>query len=272
VRPARPSAPPPLPAGHVGLLLREWRGVRRLSQLDLALEAGVSSRHLSCVETGKAQPSREMVELLAATLDVPLREHNALLVAAGYAPRYRETALGTPELAPVRRAIDLILEQQEPYAAFVLDRHWNVVLTNRATVRLMEHLRGGVKHANVMRQVFDPQDVRPAIENWEEVAGDLVRHLHAAVAAAPWDAAARALLNEVLGYPDVPQRWRTRDPGAAPAPLLTVVFRRGEERLRFFSTLTTFGTPLDVTLDELRIECWYPADEVTAATCRALPE
>ena len=256
----------------MGALLREWRAARRLSQLDLALEAGVSARHLSCVETGKAQPSREMVELLASTLALPLREHNTLLVAAGYAPRFRESLLGTAELAPVRKAIDLILEHQEPYPAFVLDRGWNSVLTNRATARLMEHLRGGVKHANVMRQVFDPEDVRPAIDNWEEVAGDLMHHLQAGVAAAPWDAEARALLEEALSYPGVPAGWRRSDPGATPPPLLTCQFRKGEQRLRFFTTLTTFGTPHDVTLQELRIECWYPADEATAAACRALAE
>ena len=252
------------------MLLREWRAARRLSQLDLALEAGTSARHLSCVETGRARASREMVGRLADALGMPLRERNALLMAAGYAPGHPERALGTPELAPARRAIELILAQQEPYAAFVLDRHWNVVLTNRACVRLLAYLRGGARHRNVMHQVFDPADMRPALGNWEEVAGDLIRHLHAEVAASPSDTRARALLEEVLRYPDVPTDWHTRELGAAPPPLLTVVFRKGERELRFFSTMTTFGTPRDVTLDELRIECWFPADDATASFCRAL--
>jgi transcriptional regulator with XRE-family HTH domain len=249
--------------------LREWRAARRLSQLGLALEAGVSARHLSYVETGKAQPSREMVTRLADTLAMPLRERNALLVAAGYAPKYSETPLGTGQLGPVRRAIDLILEHQEPYPAFVINRYWDLVLTNRAAARMIGGLREAGAQGNVMRQVFDPEDVRRFIVNWEEVAGDLIRHLHEQVAATPSDAKARALLDEVLRYPGVPSHWRTRDLGASPAPLLTLVFRKDNQEVRFFSTITTFGTPRDVTLDELHIESWFPADEATAAVCRA---
>ncbi len=264
------TLPPPALAVHAGALLREWRAARRLSQLDLALEVGVSARHLSYIETGKAQPSRDMIARLADTLDMPLRERNALLMAAGYAPKYPETALGTPELAQVRRAIELILEHQEPYPAFVLNRHWDMVQANRAAARVMGFLRGGSAHANVMRQFFDPNDVRGVVVNWEEVAGDLIRHLHDEVAAAPSDAKARALLEEVLRYPGVPSQWRTRELGAAPPPLLTVVFRKDDRELRFFSTIATFGTPRDVTLDELRIECVFPADDATAELCRAL--
>jgi len=264
------TLPPPALAVHAGALLREWRAARRLSQLDLALEVGVSARHLSCIETGKAQPSRDMIARLADTLDMPLRERNALLVAAGYAPKYPETALGTPALAQIRRAIELILEHQEPYPAFVLNRHWDMVQTNRAAARVMSFLRGGSAHANIMRQFFDPNDVRGIVVNWEEVAGDLIRHLHDEVAAAPSDAEARALLEEVLRYPGVPSQWRTRELGAAPPPLLTVVFRKDDRELRFFSTIATFGTPRDVTLDELRIECVFPADDATAQICRTL--
>lgn len=258
---------------HAGGLLREWRAARRLSQLDLALAADVSARHLSYVETGKSQPSRELIARLADALAMPLRERNTLLIAAGYAPGYRETNLASPELAAVRRAIEFILDQQEPYPAFVTDRHWDVLLANRAMPRVFSRLReGGPRHANVLRQIFDPEDMRPVIGNWEEVAGDVLRHLHDEVAAAPSDARARALLDEVLAYPGVPDRWRIRDPGVAPLPLLTAEFRRGDLELRFFSTLTTFGTPRDVTLDGLRIECMFPADEATAAFCRTLAE
>jgi transcriptional regulator with XRE-family HTH domain len=264
-----PSAAQP-PGGVLGSLLREWRAARRLSQLDLALDAGVSTRHLSYVETGKAQPSREMVVRLAETLHLPLRERNALLIAAGFAPVFPETVLGVPELAQVRTAIGLILEHQKPYPAFVLDRHWNMVMTNRAAVRIIHFMRGGPGHNNVMRQVFDPQDLRPAFSNWEEIAGDLLRHLHDQVAAAPWDVNARALLNEVIAYPGVPDRWRTRELGSMPPQLLTVVFRRNDQELRFFSTMTTFVTPRNVTLDELRIECSFPADEATAQRCRVM--
>jgi transcriptional regulator with XRE-family HTH domain len=270
---AHRSPPPPAPGAHVGALLREWRAARRLSQLDLALEADVSARHLSCVETGKAQPSRDMVVRLADALGVPLRDRNALLIAAGYAPAYRETALAAPEMAQVRRAIEAILAHQEPYPAFVLNRYWDVLLVNQAAVRVGDFMLGkpGL-HTNMIRQTFDPNDLRAAIANWEEIAGDLIRHLHAEVAAAPGDVTARSLLEEALAYPGVPARWRVRDPGAAPPPLLTAVFHARGRELRFFSTISTFGTPHDVTIDELRIECTFPADDATAELCRGLAE
>ncbi len=265
------SPPPPAPSIHAGSLLREWRSARRLSQLDLALEAGVSPRHLSCVETGKAQASRDMIVRLADALEMPLRERNGLLIAAGYAPQYRETSLNMPEMAQIRRAIEFIIQQQEPYPAFVTNRYWDVVMINEAVPRVFTAMRGRAPlHRNIARQIFDPEDMRPVLRNWEEVAGDVIRHLHDQVAAAPSDTKARALLDEVLAYPDVPEQWRSRDPGATPPPLMNSVFGRDELELRFFSTITTFGTPRDVTLDELRIECMFPADETTAEFCRKL--
>jgi transcriptional regulator with XRE-family HTH domain len=256
---------------HAGTLVREWRTTRRLSQLELALEANVSSRHLSCVETGKAQPSRDMISRLADALEMPLRERNALLVAAGFAPRYRETELMSPEMAPVRRAIEFILQHQEPYPAIVTNRHWEMLLTNDATVRIFNRLRpGGPKHRNVLHQIFDPQDMRSVIRNWQECAIDIIRHLHNQVAVSPTDTRARELLQEVLAYPDVPERWRVRELGSVPLPLMNTVFGNGEFELRFFSAITTFGTPHDVTLDELRIECMFPADEATAEFCRKM--
>lgn len=270
---ARPARRSPSPA-QVGVLLRDWRAARRLSQLDLALAAEVSTRHLSCVETGKSQPSPDMLMRLADALDMPLRERNALLIAAGYAARYPETALATPALDQVRRAIEFILRQQEPYPAFVLNRRWDVLMANEAAARVNRFVMRGraSAHGNMVRQIFDPADLRPAVANWEEVAGDLIRHLHDVVAAAPSDHAARALLDEVLAYPGVPSRWRMRELDAAPLPLLTTVLRRDEHELRFFSTITTLATSRDVTLDELHIECCFPVDEGTAALCRRLAE
>jgi transcriptional regulator with XRE-family HTH domain len=258
----------------VGTLLREWRGARRLSQLDLALEAEVSARHLSCVESGKAQPSRELIARLAGALQVPLREHNALLVAAGYAPRFPQSPLQAPALARVQRAIDSILQQQEPYPAFLLNRHWDILQANRAAQRVARFVLDGrdSAHGNMLRQFFDPVDFRAAVANWEEVAGDLIRHLHADIAATPTDAAARALRDELLRQPGVPARWRTREFESSPSPLLTTVLRHGGRELRFFSGITTFGTPRDVTLEELRIEACFPEDDATAAFCRALQE
>ncbi len=259
-------------AAPLGRLLREWRLSRRLSQLDLALDANISARHLSCVETGKAQASRELVLRLADALDVPLRERNALLVAAGFAPRYPESTLATPALAQVRRAIEAILAQQEPYPAFLLNRHWDVLAANAAAVRVNRFVLGGrdSRHTNMLRQFFDPHDLRAAVANWEEVAGGLIHHLHSLVAAAPGDETARALLAEVLAYPGVPSRWRRRDADGGATPLLTTVLRRDGTELHFFSTITTFGTPRDVTIEELHIECCFPVDETTAQCCREL--
>ncbi|NII74189.1 transcriptional regulator with XRE-family HTH domain [Dyella sp. SG562] len=272
----RAHAPLPMaaPASAVGGLLREWRAARRLSQLDLALEAGISARHLSCVETGKSQASREMLARLADTLGMPLRERNALLVAAGFAAKYPETELATPAMAQIRKAIDAILQQQEPYPAFLLNRHWDVLGANRAAERVGDYVMHGrpSKHTNMLRQMFDPEDFRQAVVNWEEIAESIVRHLHNEVAAAPSDTKARALLDEVLAYPGVPASWRTRDLSSAPSPLMTTVLQGDGEQLHFFSTITTFGTPRDVTLEELHIECCFPMDEATAARCRQLAE
>ena len=255
----------------IGALLRHWRSTRRLSQLALALDADISSRHLSFVETGRSQPSREMVLRLADALEIPLRERNALFVAAGYAPQYFETGLSAPEMAQMRSAIELILGHQEPYPAFVLDRHWDIRMSNQAAPRCTRFLLGAEPtESNMMRLVLHPNGLRPMMPNWEETAGDLIRDLHNQIAGSPSDERSKELLAEVLAYPGVPARWRTREIGVPTTPLLTTTFRKGKVELRFFSTFTTFGTPQDVTLEELRIECSFPADEATAATCREL--
>lgn len=266
-----PAVPPPPPGTGVGRLLRYWRTVRHHSQLDLALACDVSSRHLSCLETGKSQPSREMVLRLADSLQIPLRERNTLLVAAGYAPSYFEADLGAPVLAQMRNAIDLILNHQEPYPAIVMDRHWNVVLGNQAAARFLPVLLGyEPTDTNVIRMSLHPDGLRQVTVNWEETAEDLIRHLHHQIAALPSDEKAKALLEEVLAYPGVPERWRGQEMAAPATPLLTTVLRKDEMELRFFSTITTFATPHNVTLDELRIECNFPADEATALACRRL--
>ena len=242
-----------------------------MSQLELSLAAQVSSRHLSYVETGRSQPSREMVLRLADALDIPLRARNALLVAAGYAPLYFETGLGAPEMAQLRRAIELILHHQEPYPAFVLDRHWNIRMTNQAAARCTRFLLGAEPNEqNMIRLVMHPDGLRPVLVNWEETAGDLIRHLQARIAALPSDERAAALLREVLAYPGVPAGLGSREMGAPTSPLLTTVFRKDAVELRFFSTITTFGTPRDVTLEELHIESSFPADESTATVCREM--
>ncbi len=259
------------PYAHVGALVRAWRTSRHLSQMDLALNAGVSTRHLSCVETGKSQPSPALLARLSDALSIPLREQNALLIAAGFAPKYSRIDLSDDEIAPIKQAIDCILKQQEPYPAFVINRYWDVLMVNDAAQRLFAYLReGGAKHGNILHQVFDPSDMRPHLNNWEEVASDLMRHLHNDIAGSPQDARAKALLNEIMSYPNVPEEWRHREPGTAPLPLLTTYFNDKRSTLAFFSTVSTFGTPRDVTLAEIRIECLFPADDTTACKCEAL--
>ncbi|MBI2467588.1 MAG: helix-turn-helix transcriptional regulator [Candidatus Rokubacteria bacterium] len=257
-----------------GRLLREWRARRRMSQLDLAGDAGISSRHLSFIETGRAQPSRGMVLLLARVLDVPLRDRNDLLTAAGYAPVYRATDLEAPALAQVRRALDFILRQQEPYPAIIIDRHWNILKANDGTARLVEvFLEPGVTAElglNAMRLMFHPRGFRAHIGNWEAMAAALIQWLHRDVLSGFGDVGTRHLLEELLSYPGVPPHWRALDLDASTAPFLPIEFRKGEVTLRFFSMLTSLGTPHDITLQELRIESFFPADEATEEAARGL--
>ncbi len=204
------SMPAPKPASEgrpaIGVLLREQRERRRMSQLDLAHEAGVSARHLGFIEVGKAQPSREAIARLADALALSLREHNALLLAAGYAPQYAERELANPALGPLSQAIELILRHQDPYPAFVISRRFDVLAANDAAARVNAFLMEGRQspHANLLHQVFDPDDFRPVIANWPDVAAKFLRQLQDELMASPTDPAIRRLLDEILAYPGVP--------------------------------------------------------------------
>lgn len=262
-------------ATTVGRLIQHWRHARRKSQLALALQAGVSARHLGFVELGRANPSREMVLLLAGVLEVPLRERNALLLGAGYAPLYRETALGAPEMEHAGKAVGLILEHQEPYPAVVMDRHWNMLTSNAGAARFFGQLVARPSSGpppNVVRLMFDPEGLRPYVANWEAVAEALIQRVHREALGGIPDAGTCNLLDEVLAYPGVPKRWRSPDLLALPKPYLAVEFRKADLAMNFFSTVTTLGTPLDVTLQEIRIECFFPADEQTVKGVRELSE
>jgi transcriptional regulator with XRE-family HTH domain len=262
----------PSPNVSFGVLLRQWRAVRRLSQLELALDADVSTRHLSCIETGRAQPSREMVLRLAEALQVPLRERNGLLLAAGYAPLYRRTSLDAPELEAARSAVELLMAQLEPHPVLVLDRYWNTLAMNAGAKRFLALFPGcdsGTPH-NGVRLVFDPQGLRPFIENWEMVASRIIRRVHREAADNPSDETMKRFLEELLSYPDVPSRWRMLDLDGTHAPFLTIDYRWRNSTLRLFSALTTLGTPLDVALQELRIEGFFPADEATRTVLNRL--
>ena len=252
-----------------GRQLRQWRDARHLSQLALATEAGISTRHLSFLETGRAQPSREMVQLLAGMLDVPLGERNALLVSAGYAPAYGDRSLTAPDLEPVRRALEFILRQQEPFPALVLDGEWNIVMHNDAASRVFEPFRATLHTPNVMRKVFDPDGIRPFIVNWQCIAECMMQSLHREVAATGSESVVR-LRDELLAYPGVPARWRTPDALASLPPLVAMQLRKGDVAMAFFSTITVFATPRDVMLQNLKIECFFPADASTEQTARRL--
>ncbi len=252
----------------IGPLLQHWRKSRNLSQLALAVEAHVSPRHVSFLETGRAHPSREMVLHLADALRIPLRERNALLLAAGFAPMFTESALDAPDLEAVRMAIDAILTKHEPYPAVVMNRHWDLMSTNQSAARFFARVLDGRRPPdprNVLRLMFHPDGLRPAVANWEAVAHGLIGRLHRESVGGSLDAGGRALLSEILAYPGVPAHWRAPSFDARLLPVLPVSFRLGADTWNFFSAVTVLGTPQDITLQELRIESFFPADAATAS-------
>jgi transcriptional regulator with XRE-family HTH domain len=254
------------------LLLRAHRLRRRLSQEALASAAQVSARHLSCLETGKAEPSRDMVAQLARVLGLALREHNTLLVSAGFAPSFPATPLDGAAMAPVGRAIDFVLAQQEPYAALLIDRCWNVLRVNAGAARLLAafvdpaRVPPAVAH-NLVRATLHPEGLRPFVVNWTEVSTLVLERLERAHHTHPGDGERRALLDEVLAYPCVEPLTRNA-PRPAP-PVATLHLRRGDLELRLFTLLTSIGTPLDVTAEDLHVESLFPADDVTERWFRA---
>lgn len=252
-----------LPASApVGTLVRQWRQRRRLSQLDLALEAEVSTRHLSCVETGRALPSREMLLRLAERLEVPLRERNALLLAAGYAPMYPERPLADPSLAPARRAVDLILAGHMPWPALAVDRHWHIVAHNAAVAPLLALVDASLlaPPVNALRLSLHPRGLAPHILNFGHWRAHVLARLHKQVQATA-DGTLAALMEELREYPLGPAAESGPDLGGVAMPL---VLRVGDQVLNLISTTTIFGTPVDVTLSELALETFFPADDATA--------
>jgi transcriptional regulator with XRE-family HTH domain len=259
-------------ASRVGPLLRDWRQRRRLSQLDLALEAGVSARHLSFVATGRARPSAEMVLHLADQLDVPLRERNQLLLAAGYAPVYGQRGLEEPEMAPVRDAVDALLRGHEPYPAVVVDRHWGMVAANRAIALLTEGVAPALLEppVNVLRLSLHPEGMAPRIANLGQWRAHLLERL-GREAVTTGDPALAALHEELAAYPRGETSGSTDGAYGDLAVPLRLRIRGGE--LALISTVTTFGTATDVTVSELSIESFFPADAATgAALARLLGE
>jgi transcriptional regulator with XRE-family HTH domain len=253
-------------ATTVGDHLREWRRRRRMSQLDLAVDADISTRHLSFVESGRSQPSREMLLHLAERLDVPLRERNLLLVSAGYAPVFAERPITDPALAPARKAIELVLKGHEPYPALAIDRHWTLVEANAAVAPLL----AGVDPAllkppiNVLRLSLHPQGLAPRIANLAEWRAHLLERLRRQIDVSA-DPVLVALLEELRALP-APSPMRRPPPPTADYAGVVVPFRlvTGSGILSFLSTTTVFGTPVDVTLSEIALESFFPADRATA--------
>ena len=251
-----------------GSTLNEWRAVRRLSQLDLALLAGISQRHISFVESGRAQPSRDMIFKLAEALDLPLRARNELFLAAGYAPAYPERRLDLSEMKAAREALELILNHHEPYPAIVMDINWNIFMRNEAASRIVNYCVG----ADALRQLFPdgminfvelmfaPNGLRPHIVNWTHSRAALLRRLRreaAGNAGSPSETLRRKFDHDTPRASDISFLEESID------PILPLELRIGDTRLRLFNTFTTFGTPQDVSLQELRIDMSFPADEVT---------
>jgi transcriptional regulator with XRE-family HTH domain len=255
------------PIGH---LLREWRQRRRLSQLDFATEAEISSKHLSFLETGRSQPSREMLLRLAEILEVPLRERNAMLVSAGFAPMFAERTLDDPALQAARDAVDLVLKGHEPYPALAVDRHWSLLAANRAVPPILDGVSAELLKppVNVLRLSLHPDGIAPRIVNLAQWRAHLLVRLRRQIDVSA-DQVLTSLFDELTGYPAPAANAREArvDHNSVVVPLQIAM---NGVVLSFISTTTVFGTPIDVTLSELALESFFPADAATAAALRSL--
>ncbi|RQS31000.1 XRE family transcriptional regulator [Burkholderia sp. Bp8992] len=266
---------PDSPPHELGRLLRYWRDVRGVSQLDLSLDAGISQRQISFIESGRSVPGRDTLLTLAQTLDVPLRERNALLLAAGYAPVYSEAPWDAQEMHGVIRALERVVRQHEPFPAIVMDRHWNVLMTNDAAPRFFGCFidmaaREGPR--NLLRLMFDPLGMQPFVADWGTVSRSLLQRVHRESVGRVIDDATRQLLDDLLACPATPRDWKTPPaPAAAPSlPVVPIGFIHEGVVLRYFSLITTVGTPHSAAAQELRMECMFAADDATDARHRQL--
>ena len=257
-----------LPAGELGALLRHWRAMRGKSQLDLSLDTGGSQRHISFVESGRSVPSRQILMEIAQALDIPLRDRNTLLLAAGYAPIYSEGEWNAQEMKSVTSVLERMLRQHEPFPAVVMDRYWNVLMANESTPRFFNSFtKMAVQKSprNILHLMFDPERMRPFIANWENVAKSLFERVYRESVGRVVDEKTRELIAALLAYPNVKTEWRSpKAPSTAPTmPMIPIGFVKGKQVLNYFSMVTTVGTPQTVAAQELRIECMFPADEET---------
>ncbi|WP_137972974.1 helix-turn-helix domain-containing protein [Pseudomonas sp. F(2018)] len=260
-----------------GNLLKTWRLRRGLSQLAFAEIAATSQRHISFLESGRSQPSRPMILQLAASLDLPLHERNTLLAAAGFAAVFRDSPLEAAESAFVRQAIELLLAKQEPYPAALIDCRWNQLRTNRAGEHFSSFLMdepppaevfGPQGAPNLIKLLLHPRGLRSKVVNWLELSAFLIQRLRAEALRVGGDALTERLFDEIACFPDMPEQWPTLGAGQLDSPVLMTHFRKNGIDLRFFTTITTLGAPLDAGLEQLRLESYFPADEATEAFMR----
>ncbi len=252
-------------------LLKYWRHHRGLSQLDLALGAEVSARHISFLETGRSSPSPDMVLLLAATMDLPLRERNAMMRAAGFAPFYEEPREDALSHAPIARALEQMMSQHEPFPMLIMDRHYNVLRFNQAAARMFDFL--GLETAqpfNAIVSLFDPKGLRPHLVDWEEGAREMAARIHQESLCKPHDQGLQALMAQIFAFEGVPASWRKPDFSRGHAAALVFRVEIQGMALAFLTTLMRFNAPHNITLDELQIESYFPHDDVTDKLCRAL--
>ena len=247
------------------MLLRHWRDMRGRSQLGLSMDTGVSQRHISFIESGRSVPSRHKLLEIAQALDIPLRERNALLLAAGYAPVYAESAWDAPEMQSVARALRRILRQHEPFPAIVMDRYWNVLLANEAAPRFFNgfiNLAARPSPRNLLHLIFDPAGMRPFIANWDDAAKSLLARVYRESVGRVMDEKTKALIAGLLAYPDVKAEWKFPEAHGA-MPVIPLGFVKDDQILSYFSMIATVGTPQTIAAQELRIECMFPADDET---------
>ncbi|MGI9326877.1 MAG: helix-turn-helix domain-containing protein [Pseudomonadales bacterium] len=275
------SIPAPAETLSFGALLKQWRGHRRMSQLQLAVASGISQRHISFLETGRAQPSRRTILDLADTLDVPLRERNALLLRAGFSALYNEQPLAQAELGLFREALDQMLLQHEPYPALILDGRWNLVSSNTGALSFFSKFID----MSVLARAFNSEDpdqafplvqlcmndngLKPYLENWQEVTYTFLQRARSALLANPMDRDIETLIRFLQNHPDAPESWLNPSWNTAPPPAITMQLRKDGRQYALFTVLAHFGAPQQVTSQELSVELFFPADEATRAALTA---
>ncbi|HUB89954.1 MAG TPA: helix-turn-helix transcriptional regulator [Dyella sp.] len=262
---------------ELGRLLRHWRDVRGKSQMALSLDTGISQRHLSFIESGRSAPSRQTLLYIAEALDVPFRDRNEWLMAGGFAPSYKENRWNAEEMSSVAHALDRMLRQHEPFPAIVMDRYWNIVMRNGAAPRFFNRfidLDARPEPRNMLHLMFDPAGMRPFIVNWKDASKALIQRIQREAVGHTMDARTQELIASLLAYPDhdpgFPSQ-QTDDPSPT-LPMVPLSFEKDGQVLRYFSMVTTVGTPQAIATQELRIESMFPADDATEAAHHRLME